>query len=203
MFQDEFRLSSLTMIMRLKSGLIGLLMIVLGGAVSAATPERNAAASAQLDVLFDQLALARSREDAVEIESAIWRHWNRSGSVSVDLLMKRALEAFDADSYDEAEDFLDHVVDLAPGFAEGWNKRATVYFLRRDFGRALDDLEQALILEPRHFGALGGMAVILEDMGDKRGALETYRQILNVNPWLDGAEEAERRLTLEVEGQGI
>lgn len=161
------------------------------------------AASVQLDQLFGQLAHSKTPEEAKVIEDLIWDVWNRSGSISVDLLMERALEALAAGDYDNSLTFLDEIVDLAPGYSEGWNKRATVHFLRDDYARALGDLEATLALEPRHFGAIAGLALVLEDLGDKEGALDAYRRVLSVYPYLEGAGEAESRLTVEVEGRGI
>lgn len=161
------------------------------------------AASVQLDRLFSQLAQSKTPEDAKVIEELIWDIWNRSGSISVDLLMDRALEAMAAGDYDSSLTFLDQIVDLAPGYSEGWNKRATVHYLRDDYASALGDLEATLALEPRHFGAIAGLALVLEDLGDKEGALDAYRRVLAVYPYLQGAGEAESRLTVEIEGRGI
>jgi len=157
----------------------------------------------ELAILFEQLAEAKTPDDAKIIENEIWDRWIHSGSISVDLLLNRGLEALAEGDYARALTFLDEVVDLAPGFAEGWNKRATVYFLLNDYAGALGDIEATLALEPRHFGAIGGLALILEDLGDKQGALEAYRRVLNVYPWLEGAVESESRLTVEIEGRGI
>tara|TARA_R110002110_G_scaffold16746_7_gene72124 strand:+ start:5047 stop:5652 length:606 start_codon:yes stop_codon:yes gene_type:complete len=161
------------------------------------------AASVRLDRLFSQLAQSKTPEDAKVVEDLIWDVWNRSGSISVDLLMDRALEALAAGNYENSLTFLDEIVDLAPGYSEGWNKRATVHFLRDDYASALGDLEATLALEPRHFGAIAGLALVLEDLGDKEGALDAYRRVLAVYPYLEGAGEAESRLTVEIEGRGI
>ena len=131
-------------------------------------------ASVRLDRLFSQLAQSKTPEDAKVVEDLIWDVWNRSGSISVDLLMDRALQALAAGNYEDSLTFLDEVVDLAPGYSEGWNKRATVHFLRDDYASALGDLEATLALEPRHFGAIAGLALVLEDLGDKEGALDAH-----------------------------
>lgn len=161
------------------------------------------AVSVQLDRLFAQLAQSQTPEDAKIVEGLIWNVWNRSGSISVDLLMDRGLDALSEGNYENALTFMDEVVDLAPGYSEGWNKRATVHFLRDDYASALNDLEATLALEPRHFGAIGGLALVLEDIGDKEGALDAYRRVLAVHPFLEGAGDAESRLTVELEGRGI
>lgn len=161
------------------------------------------AASVRLDRLFSELAQSETPEDAKVVEDLIWGVWNQSGSVSVDLLMDRALEALAAGNYENSLTFLDEIVDLAPGYSEGWNKRATVHFLRDDYASALNDLEATLALEPRHFGAIAGLALVLEDLGDKEGALDAYRRVLAIYPYLEGAGESESRLTVEIEGRGI
>ena len=94
-------------------------------------------------------------------------------------------------------------MELAPDYAEGWNRRAYVYFLKNDYERALGDLRRALALEPNHFKALEGLARILRDIGQKKSALQAYKQLLTINPFLAGAKEAVDELTVEVEGQGI
>ena len=75
--------------------------------------------------------------------------------------------------------------------------------MRDDYASALNDLEATLALEPRHFGAIAGLALVLEDLGDKEGALDAYRRVLVIYPYLEGAGESESRLTVEIEGRGI
>lgn len=164
---------------------------------------KTAASDLHLDQLFAQLAVARTPEDAKQVERAIWARWNKSGSISVDLLMSRGLSALSTGDIDLALTFFDEVVDLAPGYSEGWSKRATVHFLQDDYAAALSDIEATLALEPRHFGAIGGLALVLEDLGDKEGARDAYRRALKIYPWLDGAADAESRLTVEIDGRGI
>ncbi len=200
----EFRRASFFLLIGLTtSALASLVQADEAPTVSEPEMAPPSAASVQLDRLFGQLAQSKTPEDAKVIEDLIWDVWNRSGSVSVDLLMDRALEALAAGDYDNSLTFLDEVVDLAPGYSEGWNKRATVHFLRDDYASALGDLETTLALEPRHFGAIAGLALVLEDLGDKEGALDAYRRVLAVYPYLEGAGEAESRLTVEIEGRGI
>ena len=156
-----------------------------------------------LDRLFTELAKAESEEAGRALERAIQGVWLTSGSPSIDLLMGRGLDALGEDNIDRAYFYFDEVVTLAPGFAEGWNKRAAIHYLREDYAAALRDLEQVLRLEPRHYEALAGLGVILEDLGDKKGALEAYRRALKLDPWLKNGGTRIAPLELEVEGRGI
>ena len=155
------------------------------------------------DLLFEALAASRDPQDGKALEAAIRKEFLYSGSPSVDLLMGRGVDAFNAKEFDRAFFYFDEVVTLAPGFAEGWHKRATVYYLRNDYTHALRDLEHVLRLEPRHFDAIMGLAVMLQELGDKRGALDLYRRALKIDPWIDGAEAGIKSLQVKVEGRGI
>jgi tetratricopeptide (TPR) repeat protein len=92
------------------------------------------------------------------------------------------------------------LVDHAPGFAEGYNARATAYFQAGYYGLALEDIRQALALNPRHFGAMSGLALILEEIGEAEGALEAWRAVEALNPSRQGVREAIERLERQVEG---
>ena len=178
----------------------------LATAVRAAPPLAASAAEARgavLDKLYAELARAQDEVAARALESAIQSVWLESGSPSIDLLMSRGLDALREDKFDRAYFYFDEVVTLAPGFAEGWNKRATVHYIREDYARALRDIEHVLRLEPRHFEALAGLGVILEELGDKKGALDAYRKALAINPQLLNGKERIAPLELEVEGRGI
>ena len=102
-----------------------------------------------------------------------------------------------------AIELLDAVVALAPYFVEGWNRRATLHYQRKDFGSALNDLAETLAREPRHFGALVGLGLILQDIGQDKQALEAFRQALALNPYLDRVPDLIKALTLKVEGRDI
>ena len=129
--------------------------------------------------------------------------WLQSGSDTVGVLMGRSAKAINEQKNDLALQLLDAVVELAPDYAEGWNRRAYVYFLQNNYEGAVGDLRRALALDPNHFKALEGLARILRDTGQKKGALQAYKQILKINPFQDGAKEAVDELAVEVEGQGI
>ena len=174
---------------------------------AAARPTSPAEAAAQrqeeLDRLFVRLAESGEGEWK-RIQAEIWNMWSRSGSPSMDLLLHRAQKAMEEEDDPElALRYLDDLVRLEPDFAEGWNKRATVHFMLGDYGRSVADIERTLALEPRHFGALSGLATILERIGDKEGAYQAYRRALEIHPHLPGARKALERLAPDVEGREL
>lgn len=160
------------------------------------------AVGATLDELFDDLAAAEDGSGA-RIERQIIGIWEKSGSSSFDLLLRRGKDALDAGAPDVALDHFSALVDHAPDFAAGYNGRATAYFLLGMTGPALDDLRQTLVLNPRHFGAMRGVGVILEDLGRPKDALDVYRAIWALNPGSIDIQEAADRLELELEGQAL
>ena len=156
----------------------------------------------RLDALFARLARGGGA-DWQGVQNEIWAQWFESGSPAMDLLLARATRAMDNGRLELALRFLDDLVRLAPDFAEGWNKRATVYFMLGEYGHSVADIERTLALEPRHFGALSGLGMILERLGDKTGAMRSYRRGLEVHPNLPGAAEGVERLAPEVDGQEL
>lgn len=151
-----------------------------------------------VDSLLDALASAEDSDQARTLVRDIQRGWNMSGSSSVDLLMRRAEIAMRQRRFPLALDLLDTVVTLAPDFAEGWNRRATVHFMREDYALSIADVEQVLRLEPRHFGALSGIGIMLDELGRYRQAQTFLKAALDVHPYLSGAQQRldaiERRL---------
>jgi len=167
------------------------------------SPADQAARSrARLDALFARLAQNDS-PDWLSVQNEIWAQWSRSGSPAMDLLLARAESAMESSRFELALRFLDDLVRLAPDFAEGWNKRATVYFLLGEYGRSVADIQRTLALERRHFGALSGLGMILERLGDKNGAMRAYRRGLEVHPNLPGAAAGVERLAPDVDGHEL
>lgn len=153
--------------------------------------------------LFTRLREAPDEDSAELVAAAIDKIWMRSGSDTVDLLMNRALRMLQEKKFEVAIDILDSVVAIAPKYPEGWNQRATVFFLKQDFRRSLDDLRHVLALEPRHFKALNGLGLIMQEIGDKKAALKAFRHVLKLYPQLSETRRLEQELAREVEGQGI
>lgn len=156
-----------------------------------------------LDELFKRLAAARDLEEAKGVEGAIERVWLRSGSDTTDLLMSRALAVWQANDFSLARSLLDRVVALEPDWAEGWNKRATLRFLMDDPKGAQSDAERALLLEPRHYGALAGLGIIFEQAGDKKRALEALRKARMLDPQRKDIADKVEQLRFDVEGRDI
>ena len=179
----------------------------------AAAPERFSLPSDQagtaderrelLGELYDRLGKAENQDSAKLIASAIERLWLRSGSDTVDLLMSRAAILIQGDKSETALQVLNSVIELAPGYSEGWARRAALYFNQKDFRKSLDDLRHALALDPSHYKAIQGLGLLMQKLGDKEAALQAVRKALKVYPHLEEARQAEEELTREVEGQSI
>lgn len=163
----------------------------------------NPTALATLDSLFARLAKAQDSVEAKGIGEQIQRLWEKSGSDSADLLMNRVNLAMRMRNLDLALDLLDSIVVLEPQWAEGWNRRATVHFLRDDFDGSMRDIRQTLALEPRHFGAIAGMSLIFQAVGDKKRALKAARAATNIYPFLEGAKDYVDRHSREIEGESL
>jgi tetratricopeptide (TPR) repeat protein len=156
-----------------------------------------------LDFLLGALKVAPDETSAKAIEDRIWALWQVSGSDTVDLLMARVKQASDAGNYDLALRLLDAIIEIRPEFVEAWNRRATIFFLKKDYSDSLSDIEHVLAREPRHFGALAGLGTILEEVGDDKHALEAYRKALAVHPHLKGVTEHVKALADKVDGRDI
>jgi tetratricopeptide (TPR) repeat protein len=164
-------------------------------------PQKSKAA--ELDDLFATLKTVKDKEKGKEAELAILRLWLESGSDTVDLLMGWSLKAMEQKNYALALDFLDRIVAMKPDYAEGWNKRATVHFLMEDYSKSIADIGRTLELEPRHFGALSGLGMILANIGDDKRAIEAYKRALDVDPYLDNVDNALENLEAKVSGKDI
>ncbi len=157
---------------------------------------------ALLDDLFRQLQTATA-EDSVQITTSIWLEWSKSGSPAMDLLLKRGRDAMRAGHPGLATQHLTALIDHAPEFAEGYNARATAYFQTGDLGPSVADIARTLTLNPRHFGALSGLGMIFEELGQPEKALEVYRAALAINPHLSDVKDAVKRLEISVGGQDL
>ena len=165
--------------------LAAMIALMLFGAVPApASAAPDAAQSARLDQLFQQLKTAKTEGDGLFLEEQIVMIWLQSGDPMIDQKMAWAIAAMDANSWDVALGYLDSIVLAKPDYAEGWNKRATLYYFVGRYQDSLSDIAHTLALEPRHFGAISGIGMIMEAMGEDQKALDAYKQALAIDPQL-------------------
>jgi tetratricopeptide (TPR) repeat protein len=172
-------------------------------AASVEPADRLQTSEERLDELFAELKRAKNEHAAERIVARIAEEWSKSGSATIDLLMQWAQEAMDGEEYAAALDFLDQVVTLAPDYAEGWNRRATLHFAMDDYGKSMADIARTLRLEPRHFGAMSGMATIFQNTGRDEAALRAYERLLEVYPMMRSAQTEVGELIDDLTGEGI
>jgi tetratricopeptide (TPR) repeat protein len=156
-----------------------------------------------LDRLFEALKVAPDEESAKYVEGRIWAIWLASTSDTANLLMSRVKVAVDGEDYDLALKLLNTIIEIKPDFVEAWNRRATVYYAKKDFGRAISDISEVLAREPRHFGALSGLGIILQETGDDKHALEAFRRALAIHPHLERVPELVKKLSDKIDGRNL
>ena len=159
--------------------------------------------SKNLDFLFGALKAAPDATIAKAIEERIWAVWAVSRSDTANLLMLRARTALNGKDSDLAIKLLSAIIKIKPDYVSAWNQRATLYYAQKDYGRALADIREVLRREPRHFGALSGLGLIMQDLGDDKQALEVYRRALAIYPRLERIPEVVKELQQKVEGRDI
>ena len=143
--------------------------------------------------LFDKLFLSTSNMEASKLLLNIWDIWSIANNQETQIIFDEANQFMDVGELDNAIELLTKVVKQSPEFAEGWNKRATVYFLKGELNKSISDIEKTLNLEPRHFGALDGLAEIYLMKDDLVGAAVIYRRILEIIP---SSKKSQDRLKL-------
>jgi tetratricopeptide (TPR) repeat protein len=156
-----------------------------------------------LDFLFGALKAAPDPASAKHVEGRIWALWTQTSSDTTMLLMTRAKTAIEKKQPEVALKLLDKVVKLRPDYVEGWNRRATIYYLQNEYAKSLSDIREVLAREPRHFGALAGLGMIMQELGDDKRALDAFRKALEINPYLDKLPDMVKTLTEKVEGRPI
>lgn len=154
---------------------------------------------AELEALFEGLKGADTSA-AMQIERRIFDIWSQSGSPSMDLLLTRGRDALEAGDTTLAIRHFTALIDHAPEFAEGYNGRATAYFQTGRLGLSLEDIRQVLILNPRHFSAMTGLALILEQLDRPEDALNAWRAVEELHPNREGLSDAITRLEQQVDG---
>jgi tetratricopeptide (TPR) repeat protein len=138
-----------------------------------------------LEALYDADHDVRSHA-----ESAVWRVWSRSGDPDVDKLLAAGVEQMNDGHMGQAVETFTRVTERKPEFAEGWNKRATAYYLIGDYEQSLKDCDQVVKRNPQHFGALSGYGLIYVRLGDLEHALEYFQRALEINPNLESVQQS-------------
>lgn len=154
----------------------------------------------QLDNLFTALKRQRDPDQASLIADQINAELSDSGSATINLLMQWADKAIQEKRNAAAMDYLDQVISLKPDYVEGWNRRATLNFAIGDYRKAMEDINQVLHIEPRHFGALAGMAAMLTERGNDAQALRVWDRFLEVYPANRSAQEEAGKLSEKLAG---
>jgi tetratricopeptide (TPR) repeat protein len=155
----------------------------------------------RLNALFERLRATPSDAEAKVIEQQIWQIWGESDDDAVGRLMQAGVVAMVQQEYGIALESFDQLVKQAPDFAEGWNKRATVYYLMGNFPASVSDIERTLQLEPRHFGALSGLGLIYDAIEEPAAALRSFEAALAIDPHLDETRQRVKELRQELAGR--
>ena len=148
----------------------------------------------RLDELFKQLHTVKSQKAGNEITDQIWEIWRESSDDEINKLMYAGVSAMTTGRLRRAERIFDEIIYKAPEFAEGWNKRATIYYFLQEYQKSAADVRQTLLLEPRHFGATAGLGLIFLSLDYYESALEAFQQALDINPHLTGPKQQIKRL---------
>ena len=152
----------------------------------------------------EQEALVALKGDDAELaataEAMLWGMWHRSGDVETDRLFRAGVDAMQNRRLDEAEELFGRAIERTPAFAEGWNKRATVRYLRKDFRGSIADCRETLARNPNHFGAASGQGLCHMTVGEFREAAICFRRALEIHPHLDAVRD--NLAAAEAEGGG-
>ena len=156
--------------------------------------------SARLDKLFEKLAVEEDESQAELIAEEVWALWTRSGSASVDLVLRRGADAQTRLNFGLARRMFDNVTTLEPNYAEGWVRSGRLALIENNLDRAMAELTKALILEPRHFYALWSLGRVMEKLERLEDALEIYNAAHALYPKLEGVDKRREALMSSVEG---
>ena len=159
--------------------------------------------SDELGDLFGRLKATTNAFEAAAIEGLIWKVWIHRGVADVDQIMTLGIAAMGEGNFEGSLSYFDRVVRHDPGFAEGWNKRATVHYLMGEFDASVADIRKTLALEPRHFGALSGMGLIYDVLGNQAAAVKVWEKALEINPHMAGIQHRIEEIRADSKGNPI
>lgn len=157
----------------------------------------------RLNGLFERLRTTKNEPEAEEVESEIWRIWMSGGNAKIDARMADGVRAMNRGQFQAALSAFNGIIAIAPDFAEGWNKRATVLYMMDRYDESAEAVQRTLQLEPRHFGAISGLGLIYLAKDDEKRALDAFEQALRVNPHMSGISQRARTLKDKVRGKPI
>jgi tetratricopeptide (TPR) repeat protein len=177
----------------------GLLCALCLGATAALADQRDP----RLPDLFSRLASAADVGTAGQLELQIWEIWGEIDDPAAASLLAAGTEAMGRRAWPSALESFNELVAAQPEFAEGWNKRATLYYLMNDYERSVLDIQQALRLEPRHFGALSGLGLIFMAVGKPESAIRSFEAGLAIHPYLTGARQHIEVLRQQLRGDPL
>ena len=149
----------------------------------------------RLKRLFKDLKAASLDVDALLVEREIWKIWTIHKNRHITSLMSQGLKALDNNNLGKGLGFFNNIIDMDPNFAEAWNKRATIYFLMGNFDKSMQDIHRTLILEPRHFGAISGLGLVFNALGQPENALSAFRRVREIYPLSRSATDFIERLS--------
>ncbi len=179
--------------------LIATLWLVVAGIGSG--PARADQQDARLGPLFARLQTTSSAPEAQAIEQRIWAIWSQSDDAQANVLMREGVVAMAEGQYGVALERFNRLVEQAPKFAEGWNKRATLYYLMGNYEASVLDIRRTLELEPRHFGALSGLGLIYDAIDDPSAALRSFEAAVAIDPHLETTKERIKALRRQLGGR--
>jgi tetratricopeptide (TPR) repeat protein len=157
----------------------------------------------RLDQLFSRLLTTEDPHEATQIQENIWELWMYSEKEDQNVLMKQGTFAMAARDFDLALESFNALIEIAPNLAEAWNKRATLFYLMQNYKASVADVKKTLALEARHFGAIVGMGLIYEALGDQEAALEAFHLGLKVNPHMSHIKKKSEQLARELKDKNI
>jgi tetratricopeptide (TPR) repeat protein len=157
----------------------------------------------RLDKLFADLKATSDPVEGEAITGSIWRIWYETDNAKAKALLVEGVDAMESDRYDAALADFDRLVETAPDFAEGWNRRATLLYLMGEVDGSVRDIERTLELEPRHFGALSGLGLIYLQIGNEEAALKAFKRAFEINPHLEGVKANIESIEKSIKEKGI
>ena len=175
----------------------GLVMLLIAGRPEPARADQD---DPRLEGLFQRLQHTPNPTEAQVLEQQIWQVWLESDDAAINRLMQQGVFALSAQDYATALQTFTRMIDQAPKFAEGWNKRATVYYLMGNWGASVRDIQRTLVLEPRHFGALFGLGLIYEELDQPEAALRSFEATLVLNPHSESTRQMIEQLRQQLRG---